>query len=89
VGQNLSFSKIRLGAERYGCVLQDAPFKHDELHSTEAQKIIDRKNNANHAVFTKNSHPLSLPSPPFSLLLFLWFSAVILVSFSCPKLIST
>jgi hypothetical protein len=43
LGQNSSFSKILLGAERYGPMLQHAWFKHDQLLNPEAQKIIDRK----------------------------------------------
>ena len=38
VGQNSSFSKILLGAERYGRMLQHARFKHDQLLNPEAQK---------------------------------------------------
>ena len=89
VGQNSSFSKILLGAERYGRMLQHARFKHDQLLNPEAQKIMDRNKNSNRVVFMKKSYPLSFSSLFFSLLLFLWFSAVILVQFSCKKLIST
>ena len=44
VGQNSSFLKILLGAERYGPMLQDAQFKHDQLLNPEEQNIIDRTN---------------------------------------------
>ena len=70
-------------------MLQDAQFKHDQILNPEEQKIIDRKNELIRMVFMKNSYQLSPPSPSFSLLLFLWFRAVILVQFSCKKLIST